>query len=155
MSILAKLINDTRNAERFPVGLNATVRNVAARPYDVVIEDLSATGFRMVGGPYMDIGAPVSIGFAGIGVQPARVTRLNDDSYGCEFTKPLSVANLSAALTAAPSAPIAFPASPTQPWLADAPEPHVEPYSGRTKLALAVAVPAALWGAIAAIYWAS
>lgn len=155
MSILAKLINDTRNAERFPVELDATVRNAAARPYDVVIDDLSATGFRMVGGPHMEIGAPVSIGFAGIGVQPARVTRLHDDSYGCEFTTPLSVADLSAALTAAPSAPIAFPTLPTQAWLADAPAPHIEPYSGRTKLALAIVLPAALWGAIAAVYWAS
>lgn len=155
MSILAKLINDTRSAERYAVELDATVRNATARPYDVVIEDLSATGFRMVGGPYMDIGAPVSIGFAGIGVQPALVTRIHEDSYGCEFTKPLSVADLSAALTAAPSAPIAFPTLPTQAWLADAPAPHVEPYSSRTKLALAIAVPAALWGAIAAIYWVS
>lgn len=155
MSITAKLINDVRTAERFSVELDATVRNSAARPYDVVIEDLSATGFRMVGGPFMEIGSPVSIGFSGIGVQPARLTRLHDDSYGCEFIRPLSAAELSAALTAAPTAPIAFPTLPTQAWLADAPEPHVEPYSPQTKLALAIIVPATLWAIIAGIYWAS
>lgn len=154
MSILAKLIDDARSAERYPVELDATVRNAAARPYDVVIDDLSTTGFRMVGGPHMEIGSPVSIGFAGIGIQPARVTRLHNDSYGCEFVTPLSVADLTAARTAAPTAPIAFPALPTQAWLPATPEPYVEPYSGRTKLALAIIVPAALWGAIAAIYWA-
>lgn len=155
MAITAKLIDDNRNAERFPVELDATVRNAAARPYDVVLEDLSSTGFRMVGGPDMPIGSAISIGFAGIGVQPARLTRLNDDSYGCEFVKPLTSAELSAAINAAPAAPIAFPTLPTQAWLADAPEPHIEPYSPQTKLALAIIVPATLWAVIAGIYWAS
>jgi len=155
MAITAKLINDNRNAERFPVELDATVRNAAAKPYDVVLEDLSSTGFRIVGGPDMPIGSAVSIGFAGIGVQPARITRLNDDSYGCEFVKPLSAAELSAALNATPAAPIAFPTLPTQTWMADAPEPHVEPYSPQAKLALAIIVPATLWAIIAGIYLAS
>jgi hypothetical protein len=155
MSITAILIDDDRNAERFPVELDATVRNASAHPFDVLIEDLSATGFRMVGGPPMEIGTPVSIGFAGIGVQPARLTRLHDNSYGCEFITALSPAELSAALTAAPVTPIAFPTPPPQAWLSDVPEPHVEPYSSQTKLALAVTVPIVLWGLIAGIYWAS
>lgn len=155
MVILAKLISDARNAERFPVELDATVRNAAARPYDVVIENLSATGFRMVGGPPMTIGTEVSIGFAGIGVRAARLTRLHEASYGCEFVVPLSAEDLSTALVAELGAPIAFPARPGQAWLADAPEPHVEPYSPQTRLALAVLVPIALWGAIVGIYWIS
>lgn len=155
MAIPATLINEGRSSERFPVELDATVRNAAARPYDVVIEDLSTTGFRMVGGPAMVVGDAVSIGFAGIGVQPARLTRLNDDSYGCEFIRPLSPADLSTALHAAPIEPIAFPTLPTQAWLANAPEPHVEPYSPKTKLALAIIAPATLWAVIAGIYWAS
>ena len=154
MSITAKLINDDRSAARFAVELDATVRNASARPFDVVIEDLSATGFRMIGGPILDIGAPVSIGFAGIGVQPARLTRLHGDSYACEFVTPLDPAELSTALSAAPVAPIAFPVRPGQAWLAGAPEPHVEPYSPQTKLALAVILPAVLWGVIASLYWA-
>jgi hypothetical protein len=155
MAIPATLINDDRSAERFQVELDATVRNAAARPYDVVVEDLSATGFRMVGSPAMTVGDRMSIGFAGIGVQPARLTRMHADSYGCEFVRPLSLAELSTALRAAPVEPIAFPTLPTRAWLADAPEPHVEPYSPQTKLALAIIVPATLWAVIAGIFWAS
>lgn len=155
MAITAKLISDDRTAERFTVELDATVRNAAARPYDVVVEDLSATGFRMAGGPVMGIGDPVLIGFAGIGVQAARLTRVHDDSYGCEFLQPLRPTDLSTALRAVPTTPIAFPKLPTQAWLADAPEPHVESYSLRTKLALVVSVPATLWAVIIGAYWLS
>jgi len=153
MSIAAKLINDDRNAARFTVELGATVRNASERPFDVVIEDLSATGFRMIGGPVLEIGAPVSIGFAGIGVQSACLTRLHGDSYACEFITPLSAAELFTALKAAPVTPIPFPARPGQAWLADAPEPYVEPYSPQTKLALAIILPTALWALIAGLYW--
>lgn len=155
MSIAAKLINDGRNAARFSVELGATIRDASAHPFDVVIEDLSATGFRMIGGPVIDIGAPVSIGFAGIGVQSACLTRLHGDSYACEFVTPLTTSELSTALTAAPVTPIPFPSRPGQAWLADAPEPHVEPYSPQTKLALAIILPAALWALIASLYWAA
>lgn len=152
MAIPATLINDDRSAERFSVEFDATVRNAAARPYDVVVEDLSASGFRIAGGPAMVVGDAISIGFAGIGMQPARLTWMHANSYGCEFIRALSPAELSAALNAAPVTPIAFPMPAS---LVDAPEPYVEPYSPQTKLALAIIVPATLWAVIAGIYWAS
>jgi hypothetical protein len=155
MAINAKLINDVRTAERFPVELDATVRNAAELPSDVVIEDLSATGFRMVGGPHMEIGSAVSIGFAGIGVRSARLVRHDEGSYACELHQPLSASELSTALNATPVEPIMFPKTPSKTWLADAPEPYVEGYSPKTKLALAIVMPATLWAVIAGIYWAS
>jgi len=155
MSITATLINDDRSAERFTVELDATIRNVAARPYDVVIDDLSATGFRMTGGPAMKVGDIISIGFSGIGIQAARLTRIHENNYGCEFLLPLTSADLYTARHSAPLEPITFPSLLDQASLANAPEPYVKPYSPQTKLTLAIAIPIALWGIIVGTYLTS
>ena len=46
MPFVAKLYDDDRSAERYPVLLDGTLRNPQAEPQDVVIDDLSASGFR-------------------------------------------------------------------------------------------------------------
>lgn len=150
MAISAKLIDDGRTSERFPVELDATVRK-AAQPYDVTVDNLSSSGFRMSGGPAMAVGTIVSIGFAGIGVHEARLMRIDGRVYGCEFVQPLSIANLTAALHATPTAPYVLPTKFDAAQLADAPEPYVQPYPRRVKLALLVVTPVALWG----IIWAA
>lgn len=150
MAISAQLINDDRASERFPVEIDATVRR-AARPYDVSIEDLSSSGFRMSGGPAMEIGTTVSIGFAGIGVHEARLMRVDGRHYGCEFVQPLSAADLNTAIHATPVTPHVLPTSLDALQLANAPEPYVEPYSPRVKLAMLVAAPIVLWGLIWAV----
>lgn len=144
MAISAQLIGDGRMSERFPVELDATIRK-AAQPYDVTVEDLSSSGFRMSGGPAMAVGMIVSIGFAGIGVHEAQLMRVDGQGYGCEFVQPLSIANLTAALHATPTAPYVLPTKFDTAQLANAPEPYVQPYSRRVKMALLVVAPLAMW----------
>ena len=154
MAITAQIISDDRSSERFPAGLNATLRDQVTRPHDVMIDDLSLTGFRLSGGPAMALGSEASIGFAGIGVHQARVTRQDGDVYGCEFVTPITQEMLTRALTAGPVAPIAFPTAAGPSLLDHVPEPYVEPYSGRTKLAIATVAAAAGWAVAAGLYFA-
>lgn len=153
MAITAQMISDDRVSERYAVDLDATLRDRVAQPYDVVIEDLSATGFRLSGGPALTTGAIASIGFAGIGVHPARVIRQDGMTYGCEFVTPLSADMLNKALVSAPSDPVAFPTQEvllTEP----VPEPYVEPYSDRTKLTIALVGGVAAWAVVTGLYFA-
>jgi hypothetical protein len=153
MAITAQIISDDRGSERFTAGLDATLRDRVTRPHDVTIGDLSLTGFRLSGGPKLAIGAQASIGFAGIGVQQALVMRQDGGDYGCEFVTPITREMLTAALTAGPIAPIAFPTSgmalPEQ-----LPEPYVEAYSPRAKLAVATVAAVAGWAMAAGLYLA-
>lgn len=154
MAITAQIISDDRGSERFPVGLNATLRDQVTRPHDVMIEDLSLTGFRLSGGPALELGSEASIGFAGIGVHQARVTRQDGDIYGCEFVTPITQEMLTRALNAGPVSPITFPTGPGPSLLDHVPEPHVEPYSGRTKLVIATIAATAGWAVAAGLYFA-
>lgn len=153
MAITAQIISDDRSSERFQAGLNATLRDQVTRPHDVIIEDLSLTGFRLSSGPVMTLASEASIGFAGIGVHQARVTRQEGDVYGCEFVTPITQAMLTRALTAGPMAPIAFPTASEPSLLDHVPEPYVEPYSGRTKMAVAVVAAATGWTVAAGLYF--
>ncbi|MEI5687819.1 PilZ domain-containing protein [Sphingomonas kyungheensis] len=153
MAIPAQIIGDDRGSERFTVGLNATLRDQVTRPHDVMIDDLSLTGFRLSGGPALTVGSEASIGFAGIGIHQARVTRQDGDVYGCEFVTPITPEMLGRALSAEPVAPIAFPTGAGA-LLDHVPEPFVEPYSGRTKLVIATVAAAAGWAVAAGLYLA-
>lgn len=148
MQINAQIISDDRGSERFIASLDATLRDRVTRPHDVMIEDLSLTGFRLSGGPKLNIGEQASIGFAGIGVQQVRVIRQDGNTYGCEFITPITQEKLSAALTAEPVSSIAFPAIGPLPF-----EPFVEPYSGRTKLAIATVAAVGGWIVATGLYF--
>lgn len=152
MAITAQIISDDRASQRFPVGVNATLRDQVTRPHDVMIEDLSLTGFRLSGGPALDAGSEASIGFAGIGIHQARVTRQDGNSYGCEFVTPITQEMLTRALNAEPVAPIAFPIGRDASYLDQVPEPYVEPYSNRTKITIATVAAIAGWGVAAGLY---
>ncbi|WP_230482066.1 PilZ domain-containing protein [Sphingomonas sp. Leaf21] len=153
MAITAQMISDDRGSERYAVDLDATLRDRVAQPYDVVIEDLSATGFRLSGGPALTTGAVASIGFAGIGVHPVRVIRQEGMTYGCEFVTPLNAEMLNKALVSAPSDPLAFP---NQEMLLSepVPEPYVEPYSGAAKVTIAVVAGLGAWAVATGLYFA-
>lgn len=167
MAIAAQMTSDDRGFARFTVDLNATLRDRITRPHDVTIEDLSLTGFRLGGAPDLAVGAPISIGFAGIGMHQARVMRRDADIYGCEFVTPITQDMLNMALNTPIEAPIAFPVSaeasrseggPVAAPIAgslhldNAPEPYVEPYAPRTKLTIAAIAAVAAWAAAIGLY---
>lgn len=98
MGLAAKLYNDDRIADRQTVNLDATMRGDDQCPVDILIEDLSTSGFGMTGGA-VAVDAIVSVGIAGIGRRQARVVRREGTRAGCEFLQPISAADLAAAQT--------------------------------------------------------
>lgn len=116
MAIAAQLYQDDRSTERFRVELDATLRDPSHAPVDVVIEDLSATGFRVVTDATLELGDEIGLGLAGIGARRARVVWCGHDSYGCEFLSILSRDDMKAALAAPSSAPVKLALA--SPWAA-------------------------------------
>jgi len=100
MALAAKLYRDERVADRQAVSLDATLRKPDRRPVDILIEDLSTTGFRFSTPEALELGSAVSIGISGLGRRDARVVREASGQYGCEFVHPASIAEIQAALTA-------------------------------------------------------
>jgi len=99
MALAAKLYRDERAADRQAVNLDATLRKPDQRPVDILIEDLSATGFRMTGAGDLALGAVLSVGISGVGRRDARIVRHGDDHYGCEFLVPIAAAEIARAQT--------------------------------------------------------
>lgn len=143
MALSAQLYQDDRSTRRFRVEFDATLRDPAHQPIDVVVEDLSATGFRVVTSAALDMGVEVGLGLAGIGTQRAFVVWRGEGIYGCEFIAPLKIDDLAAALAAPSTDPVILPASP---WAA--PTTGSEPQW--TRLSLRSRALAILAGAVAA-----
>ncbi len=98
MSFVAKLYQDDRLAERHAVTLDGTLRDAQAEPHDVVIDDLSATGFRTAAIAGVAVGDVITLGIFGIGLRSAAVLRESDRHYGCQFFVPLNASELAFAL---------------------------------------------------------
>ena len=152
MALAAQLYRDARNAERHRVDFDATLRDPAFQPIDVVIEDLSATGLRVVTRANLAMGVEVGLGLAGIGTHRARVVRRGDGNYGCEFVTPLTSSDLAIALSAPSTAPVSLPNAP---WAAPAPaDPRRAVSTGlspRGRLFAIVACALAAWVVAAAL----
>lgn len=99
MALAAKLYRDERMADRQTVNLDATLRKPDDRPVDILVEDLSATGFRMTGADALSLDALVTVGISGVGRREARVVRRSDDHYGCEFLVPIGAEEIARAQT--------------------------------------------------------
>lgn len=108
MSVVARLYRDMRGSVRHEVALDATLRDPERRPFDVVVEELSAAGVRVPRVVELSPGATVTLGISGVGMCDVRVVRRDERGYGCEFLFPLSAAELDDALAAAPAPPIPF-----------------------------------------------
>ncbi len=150
MSLVAKLFPDARDAQRHDVALNGTLRNPERKPADVVVVDLSKTGFRVNVASGIAIGDVVTLAIYGIGLRSAWVIREMEQQYGCQFLVPLEDMELATALRHehVPE-PILFPTSTVQHALYD---DSVEAMN-RTKGNLPVISRIALIAASSAIVW--
>ena len=99
MALAAKLYRDERIADRQAVSLDATLRKPDQRPVDIMIEDLSASGFRMTASESLTFDDAISVGISGLGRREARVVRRSGSSYGCEFVVPVDRAEIERAQT--------------------------------------------------------
>lgn len=110
MALVAKLFSNVRAAERYSVSIDGTLRNARAEPQDVVIDDLSATGFRTNAGLNVAVDDEITLGVFGVGLRAARVLRACDDGFGCQFLVPLNQSELASALGGlTPPEPIRLP----------------------------------------------
>lgn len=160
MAAVARLYQDMRDAERHAVVIDGTLRNTHAEPQDVVIEDLSATGFRMKSAAGLAVGDVVTLGLYGAGLRSARVMRESDGRFACQFFVALADNELAFALAglAAPD-PIPFPTShalPTNAAHIDANRSSASrrPLSPRSRLLIMASAAIAPWLAIGAFWLA-
>lgn len=116
MSLVAKLFPDARDTQRYDVVLNGTLRNPERKPADVVVVDLSKTGFRVNVTSGIAIGDVVTLAIYGIGLRSAWVIRETEQQFGCQFLVALEDLELATALQHkhVPE-PLVFPASSLQP----------------------------------------
>ncbi|MEO9131889.1 MAG: PilZ domain-containing protein [Sphingomonas sp.] len=103
MALIARVYrsdpDERRGAERYPLEVGATLRRPEGEPIDVLIYDLSLTGFRMETPEALDLEEPVWIGIAGTRVNTALVARRGPTGYGCEFVTPITLVQLKAVLS--------------------------------------------------------
>ncbi|HEX8445353.1 MAG TPA: PilZ domain-containing protein [Sphingomonas sp.] len=138
---------DRRDADRRPVDRPSTFRPDSAAPVDVVVHDLSATGFRVaIDNPPL-IGTAVSIGLPGLGRRTGTVTRLTADGAACQFTTPLDIASVTQAFAVDPVVIGPFIALPTPDLDLDH-EPHVDKWHPALRLTLILAITSAAWTTI-------
>lgn len=80
---------EARRSRRASIKARARFREVGANPYEVEIDDLSATGFRMVSYTRPRVGTHIWITLPGLQSLEAVIRRSEGNSHGCEFILPL------------------------------------------------------------------
>jgi hypothetical protein len=153
MALAAQMICDVRTADRLSVELDATLRDATSRPIGVEIDNISASGFSMVTTTALSIGDLITVGIAGLGMQPAIVVRHDAPNYGCRFVVTLSPGTVDALLepqatvTPFPRSELALPLQPATTTRYD-----VEArYSTRTRMVIVFGLAAACWFALGAV----
>ncbi len=144
--------NSTRISERFQVGRDSTLRWNDGLPRDVIIEDLSCSGFRIAGGEALAAGEEIMVGLAGVGTRKATVIWSENDRTGCQFLRPISARELGATIVA--STLVQGPSA----WTGDSPaaqdqidDLRSKPFSSRRSIALLIAAAIAVWIGVVAV----
>ena len=108
--------DDRRNgSDRVAIGQPSTIRTDNFAPRDIVVEDLSSSGFLFRSDDHLAVGTCFHIGLSGGGMTQARVVRAQNGQYGCEFDVPLTEQQLTLAFTAQSVVPGTFAAYHTAP----------------------------------------
>ncbi len=85
---------------RLRVNLSSTLRQEDEHPRDIVIEDLSVLGCRLLTRHWISVGASVSIGLPGFGTIDADVVWRSESYIGCVFARPISASDIETAMQA-------------------------------------------------------
>lgn len=80
---------DPRGAIRFHVTSESTLRGADGRPFEVLVDNFSRTGFLFVSDEEFPSGTLVAIGLSGAGSREAQVVWREGRRHGCEFLVPL------------------------------------------------------------------
>lgn len=148
MAVTAALYQDVRSAERHAVSLDGTVRDPDRTPHDVVIEDLSSTGFRIPAGAGLKFDDLISLGLPGAGRRAARVVWQAGERCGCTFLEPMTEDQLRAALAGPVLQPVSIGTPSPRPPATPEPDDPVEPkFSGSTRVMAVIGLVLASWAA--------
>ena len=153
---LAATLTTMRDAARQPVALRGTLRDPGALPRDVVIVDVSTSGFRAELPDDVTIapGTRVRIAASSLGVHEAVAVRGDEGGgHGFAFTRPLAAPALADLDREQPSTVTPFPASPA-PVAALAIDAR-PPISARASLAIMVCISCGLWLLLAGLVGAA
>jgi hypothetical protein len=154
MALVARLYrshpDERRDAQRHATELDATARTADGTPSDVLIHDLSTTGFRMEARERLKEGSIVWVGIVGAGINAATVMRVDAGGYGCRFLAPITHTQLAATLSPV-STVIAADWKQQDVDAADIPEVKKLPY--RMRLAIIVFGSLALWALILGVLY--
>ncbi|RYF18271.1 MAG: PilZ domain-containing protein [Oxalobacteraceae bacterium] len=149
---VAKLY-DQRAAPRHTVDVDGTLRDDANRPYEIVVADLSITGFRIPGSEDLEIPSRIGLGLTGLGGRSAQVVRRDDQGwYGCVFDVPLTESELNGIVFGSPRSTVV-----PLPWVPDpvldAPSFMDERLSPRVKGLIILSMTSAGWIGLIAAVW--
>ena len=90
MSVRATLYSENRGAQRMQLDRASTLRDGEDTPFDVQIEDISLTGFRMQLPFEILPDQATTIGVPGVGIRAVRIVRVEGTIAGCAFVQPLN-----------------------------------------------------------------
>ena len=151
---LRRLARDIDRAPRIDLKVGATLRDPAATPHDVVVLDLSASGFRLDTAVELPPGTPVTLGIGGT-VRAARIVRSDARGAAASFLDPLTDAQLHASTLAGHDGPVLlqFPTAPREAAAAPPPAPATPParLSPRARMAIIVGACILSWALVAMI----
>lgn len=125
----------------------STLRGEDDTPFDVQIEDISATGFRLRLPFAAMADQEITIGVPGLGVRTADIVRSEGHIAGCVFARPLDANELAVALRFDPSVVTAPFASHSVDQSSEADSTGL---SRRRKLAFLIVVTAGAWALVGA-----
>ena len=134
-------------ADRITIDKPSTVRADDLSPRDVVVEDLSSSGFRFRSDDGLRVGSTIFVGLAGGGMAQARVVRVNDDQHGCEFERPLTGAQLQSAFNSPTVLAVSFPVRYGSTVIAE----REEKWPGAVRLSILLGGTALCWAALVQI----
>jgi len=140
-----------RQHERTVVQRRTTLRDEEGLASDVILEDLSLSGFRMISEDRLIPGQSILVGLEGVGVRSAKVIWAKDDVAGCQFTKDISPSEMDTTLNASVVIETRF-APARAPSNDRAQDPRAEErLSARRRLAIILLAGTACWGIAIAI----
>lgn len=94
MKHVIMMLRERRNSARHDIALDINASDQGVTPAAVLVEDISATGFRMVSGVPLITGDRINIDLPKVGERNATIVRQSGVRAGCAFTLPLTANEL-------------------------------------------------------------
>lgn len=117
MARVAEMIATSRRARaRKTVVRPSTLRTDSVEPLDVIVEDLSVSGFCFSSAEPVPVGTSIRVGLAGSGQADAEVTWREGKRHGSRFTPALAQSTIDAAFNDQAGRIATIAREPSMPW---------------------------------------